>query len=265
MAHVNLDPITYFINSQGYFPTKTQQNIINTMDSCQFTIIQQKRCYGITTALRSYAEWEFLYSEKPIEITYAGNNRYGIEHAFPHLEHFKKDRYTYRSNINVIETKTTEELFRMENMRGSVPSDVYIIDDGLYGNNDDYKLYELMNLCNSRIGQRVNTAYASAYSMESDCSPIQTIRTYEGSRFVIVTVDAQPLVDRLIYSGINEDLIGPVDMSGEPLDLFKNGKYYANMIAQDLIGVQPMTKNTGQIFKINYSPTFGLYNLTAAP
>lgn len=253
MAHFKIDPITFFLEKTGRFPTKTQQNIINAMDSCQFTLIPFKRQHGITTALSHYAEWEFLYSEEPIEITFAVPNKYAVDRLFPNLEQMKKGRGVYNEGYRTLEIETSESLLRPEYMRGSMPSDVYIFDFP-DRTNEEY-LFELMHICRSRVGQRREYVVGtSVYQSMDDVPMVLRTKIYDGARFVIVCDDVGDMADRLLHGGVDEDQIGIVDMSAGGFDIGMYRRFTPGVFLPDLVGIQPMTAPTGQIFKMN--PTY---------
>lgn len=261
MAHFKIDPITFFLDKTGRFPTKTQQNIINAMDSCQFTLIPFKRQFGITTALSHYAEWEFLYSEEPIEITFAVPNKYAVDRMFPDLERFRRGRGVYKEGYNTIELETVESLLRPGYMRGSIPSDVYLFD--FPDRNSEEQLFELMHICRARVGQRREYVLGPQTYQSIDNTPmVHRSKVYQGARFVIVADDVDDMADRLLHGGVDEDQIGIVDMSAGGFDIEVYRRIIPGLIAQDLVGVQPMTANTGQIFQMKFTNPI---NLTCNP
>lgn len=251
MAHFKIDPTTFFLDKTGRFPTKTQQNIINAMDSCQFTLIPYKRMHGISTALSNYAEWEFLYSEDPIEITFGVPNKHAVDRMFQDLGHCRKARGIFKEGYNTLEVESIESILRPEYMRGSLTSDVYIFD--IPDRNTEEHLFELMHICRARVGQpREYVLGRQAYqSLTDDIMPLRRMtKIYNGARFVIVCDDVDDMADRLLHGGVDEDEIGIVDMSAGGFGIEAYRRITPGLIAQDLVGVQPMTRNTGQIFQL---------------
>lgn len=251
MAHFKIDPITFFLDKTGQFPTKTQQNIINAMDSCQFTLIPYKRQHGVTTALSHYAEWEFLHSEDPIEITFGVPNKHAVDRMFQDLGHYKKGRGIFKEGHNTLEVESIESILRPEYMRGTLTSDVYIFD--IPDPNPEEYLFELMHICRARVGQRREYALSQQVyqSLTDDVMPVRRMsKIYNGARFVVVSDDVDDMADRLLHGGVDEDEIGIVDMSAGGFDIQAYRRIIPGLIAQDLVGVQPMTRNTGQIFQL---------------
>lgn len=253
MAHFKIDPITFFLDKTGRFPTKTQQNIINAMDSCQFTLIPYKRQYGITTALSHYAEWEFLYSEGPIEITFAVNNKYAVDRLFLNLEQMKRARGVYKEGYKTLEVETLKSVLRPEYMRGSMLSDVYIFD--FHDRTNDEYLFELIHISRSRVGQRREyVARMSAYQSMDDVPMVHQTKIYDGARFVVVCDYVDDMADLLLHAGVDEDDIGIVDMSASNFGIGMYSRFTPGVFLPDFVGIQPMTAQTGQIFKMN--PTY---------
>lgn len=263
MAHFKIDPTTFFLNKTGRFPTKTQQNIINAMDSCQFTLIPYKRMHGITTALSHYAEWEFLYSEDPIEITFGVPNKHALDRMFQDLGHCKKARGIFKEGYNTLEVESIESILRHDYMRSALTSDVYIFD--ILDRNNEEHLFELMHICRARVGQRREYALTQKvyHSLSDDIMPVRRMsKIYNGARFVVVCDDVHDMADRLLHGGVDEDDIGIVDMSAGGFDIEAYRRIIPGLIAQDLVGVQPMTAPTGQIFKMKFTNPI---NLTCNP
>lgn len=251
MAHFKIDPITFFLEKTGRFPTKTQQNIINAMDSCQFTLIPYKRLHGVTTALSHYAEWEFLYSEDPIEITFGVPNKYAVDRMFQDLTHCRKAHGVFKEGYNTLEVETIYSILRPDYIRGALTSDVYLF--YIPDRNSEEHLFELMHICRARVGQRREYALGQpAYqSLTDDIMPVRRVsKNYNGARFVIVCDDVGDMADRILHGGVDEDEIGIVDMSAGGFDVETYRRIIPNMIAQDLVGVQPMTAPTGQISQL---------------
>lgn len=251
MAHFKIDPITFFLDKTGRFPTKTQQNIINAMDSCQFTLIPYKRMHGISTALSNYAEWEFLYSEDPIEITFGVHSKYAVDRMFQDLGHCKKARGVFKEGYNTLEVESIESILRPEYMRGALTSDVYIFD--IPDRNTEEHLFKLMHICRARVGQRREYVLGQQtyQSLTDDTVPLRRMtKIYNGARFVIVCEDVDDMADRLLHGGADEDEIGIVDMSAGGFDVETYRRIIPGLIAQDIVGVQPMAPNTGQIFQL---------------
>lgn len=243
MAHFNIDPISFFLDKTGRFPTKTQQNIINAMDSCQFTLIPYKRLHGISTALSHYAEWEFLYSEAPIEITFGIANKHAVDRMFQDLGHCRKARGVFKKDYNTLEVEAIESILRPEYMRGSLTSDVYIFD--IPDRNTEEHLFELMHICRARVGQR------REYALRQQGVYRHMSKIYNGARFVVVCDDVYDMAVRLLHGGVDEDEIGIVDMSAGGFDMKMYRRIIPGMIAADIVSVQPMTATTGQFFKMN--------------
>ncbi len=262
MAHFKIDPITFFLEKTGRFPTKTQQNIINTMDSCQFTLIPFKRQFGITTALSHYAEWEFLYSEDPIEITFGVPNKYAVDRMFQDLTRCRKARGVFKEGYKTLEVESIESILRPDYMRGALTSDVYLFD--IPDRKTEEHLFELMHVCRARVGQRREYALGKQVyqSLTDDIMPVRYVsKIYNGARFVVVCDDVDDMADRLLHGGVDEDEIGIVDMSAGGFDVETYRRSIPGLIAQDLVGVQPMTANTGQIFQMKFTNPINLtYN-----
>lgn len=250
MAHFKIDPITFFLEKTGRFPTKTQQNIINAMDSCQFTLIPYKRLHGITTALSHYAEWEFLYSEDPIEITFGIHNKYDVNRMFQDLHCYKTGNTVFKQKYNTLEVDTIKSIMGPYYIKGWLPSDVYIFD--ISDRNTEESLFELMHICRTRVGQRGEYVLGQNVYQPStdDIFSVQRIsKIYNGSRFVVVCDNVDYIANRLLRDGVYEDDIGIVDMSAGGFDMKMYRHIIPGMIAADIVGVQPMTAPTGQIFQ----------------
>lgn len=241
----------FFMNNTGKFPTKTQQNIINVMDSCRFTLIPYTRWHGITTALSNYIEWEFLYSEEPIEITFGVKNKYAIDIMFEKLTHYRKARGIFKTGYNTLEIEPIDSILRPDYMRRAFTSDVYLFDN--IDRNFEEQLFELMHICHAGVGQRREYVLGKpVYQLlDDEIMPVRReSKIYNGARFVIICDDVGYITDRLLHNGVDEDEIGIVDISEDGFDAKKYIGVIPGGVSADTQCIRPMTLNTAQIFKL---------------
>lgn len=248
MAHYTQDPSSYFIDKVRRFPTVTQQRIIDSMDSVQFTLIPYGRLHGTTKALESYAEWEFLNSQDAIKISYVSTSKHNAFGLFEGIRKFSTNRERIEHNGNSLVIESTESVLKHGSLRGLTPSDVYIFDATLGDLSADQNMCRFIQETKQHIGR------TATHRIDSNPPRVLT-KTYHGSRFVIVCADVEFMTQSLLDMGVDEEEISPVELHGSPLDLKALSRIIPGTIATDLIGIQPMTLSTGQIFKLNYQPS----------
>lgn len=183
MGHFKIDPLSFFYEHSEFIPNTAQKNIINAMDSCQFTIIPNDRACGTSTAIKLYMEWEFIYSKEPISLVYSAN-KWESHIGFERLNPFRKDKSLYRNNQNKLEIETIGITLNDYYYHGTSPDDLYVL-DGVLNNESINKLFDIFHIVLPR----------------------------KKSRFVIITDKPSQVVHRLVNHGVDEDHIGLVDMA----------------------------------------------------